>query len=67
LTYEEANAVLFDCIEYTKKSGDTQEKSEVSLSIIRILETLRSNSFISWEQARNILKLYNLEGYLLSF
>jgi N-acetylmuramic acid 6-phosphate etherase len=67
LTYEEANAVLFDCIEYTRNSGDIQEKSEVSLSIIRILETLKSNSFISWEQAKNILKLHSLEGYLLSF
>ncbi len=63
ITYEEANAVLFDAIEYLKKHP--QQIGEVALSIIRILECLKKNSYISYEEAIKIIETEGLESYLL--
>jgi N-acetylmuramic acid 6-phosphate etherase len=62
ISYAEANAVLFAAIEYTAEvSGQT---SEVSLSIIRILEALRTKKYIPWEDALHIAETQGLESYL---
>jgi N-acetylmuramic acid 6-phosphate (MurNAc-6-P) etherase len=63
ITYEEANAVLFDAIDYLKKHP--QQIGEVALSIIRILECLKKNSYISYEEAIKIIETEGLENYLL--
>ena len=63
ITYEEANAVLFDALDYLKKHP--QQIGEVALSIIRILECLKKNSYISYEEAIKIIETEGLENYLL--
>ena len=63
ITYEEANAVLFDAIDYLKKHP--QQIGEVALCIIRILECLKKNSYISYEEAIQIIETEGLENYLL--
>jgi N-acetylmuramic acid 6-phosphate (MurNAc-6-P) etherase len=64
ISYAEANEVLFNAIEYGKKTGKTGQSSEVALSIIRILEAVRKNSFVSWKEAETILESQGLEKYL---
>lgn len=68
LSYAEANAVLFDAIEYTKNSAKSgQQTSEVALSIIRILETVKTGKNLSWEQAEQIGSIQGLEAYLQNY
>lgn len=63
LSYAEANAVLFDAMEFTARKK-SEQTSEVALSIIRILESWRVRKFVSWEQSENILEQQGLEAYL---
>ena len=63
LSFEEANAVLFDAIDYIASIGSGQT-AEVALSIIRILESLKARDFVSWEQAQKVLETTGLEKYL---
>ena len=65
ITYDEANAVLFDAIDFLKKRG--RQTSEVELSIIRILETFRKKRGISWDQALQIAETEGLEHYLKTY
>jgi hypothetical protein len=62
LTYEQANAVLFEAMDYVKEKGG--QTSEVELSILRILEALRNNVFLEWEEVLKISGTIGLEGYL---
>lgn len=64
ISYADANALLFDAIEYGKKTQKTGENAEVGLCIIRILEALHKQAFISWEEAEAILHNQGLEEYL---
>jgi N-acetylmuramic acid 6-phosphate etherase len=64
VTFTEANAVLFDAIEYVQSSAAAQT-AEVALSIIRILEALNRKSIVSWEDARAILDQEGLAKFLL--
>ncbi len=65
ISYAEANAVLFDAIEYVKQNQKGgQQISEVALSIIRLLEASRSGKFVSWEQAEKLWRQYGLEAYM---
>ena len=66
ISYQEANAVLFDIIDYTKKSHNVEKNPQVALAIIRILEALRTHSFISLEDTKTLLQAKGLEGYLLA-
>lgn len=62
ITYDQANAVLYDTMDFVlKQVGQT---SEVELSIIRILEALRNDVFLGWEEALSISKTVGLEEYL---
>lgn len=65
ISYAEANALLFDCLEspVCQASG----RSEVELSIVRALEALRLKRFVSWERAIKIIKEKGLEAYLCRF
>jgi N-acetylmuramic acid 6-phosphate etherase len=66
VTYAQANAVLFDTIGFVrekKKAGD-QAAAEVSLAIVRILESLRLQRAVSYDEALASLKTGGLNGYL---
>jgi hypothetical protein len=62
ISYEEANAVLFEAMEFV--AGRDEQTSEVELSIIRILEALRKKRFIRWEEAVLVQKDIGLESFL---
>ncbi|MFB3815585.1 MAG: hypothetical protein ACE14L_15890 [Terriglobales bacterium] len=63
LTFAEANAVLFEAIDYVRSREMTQT-AEVALSIIRILEALRRGAPVTWDEARAILDSEGLAAYL---
>jgi len=62
ITYEQANAVLFEAMDFVSKQGE--QISEVELSIIRILEALRKKRTIGWEAALSVSETIGLEKYL---
>ncbi len=64
ISYSDANAVLFDAIDYAKKMQKTGQNSEVGLSIIRILEALKNKRVLSWEETELLLQKDGLETYL---
>jgi len=64
ISFSEANAVLFDAMDFVNSSNIGQT-AEVSLSIIRILEAFKRKSFVSWEDALKILERDGLENYLI--
>ena len=64
LTYKEANAVLFDIMAYDKKSKLQAEFSEVSVSIVRILESFKCQCNFSWGESIAILQHKTLRAYL---
>ena len=62
ITYEQANAVLFEAMDFVSKQGE--QISEVELSIIWILEALRKKRTIGWEAALSVSETIGLEKYL---
>jgi len=62
VTYDLANAVLFEAMDFA--GARTERISEVALSIIRILETLRRKHYVSWEDALSLAETEGLERYL---
>ena len=62
LTYAEANAVLFEALDFASKQGG--QASEVELSIIRILEGFKKKKYVSWQEAFLIAESTGLEKYL---
>ncbi len=67
ISYQEANAVLFDAISFVKDNVEAGQTAEVALSIIRILESLRLKRGASNENALSIVKNTGLSEYLSSF
>ena len=65
LTYHEANAVLFDAIEFHKRQAQADQLAEVAISIIRILESFKKQGVVSNEAAFTILQTQGLENYLI--
>jgi hypothetical protein len=65
ISYGEANAVLFDSIDYLQdKRQEAGQTAEVALTIIRILEALRQNRGLTSEEAFAIVKETGLSQYL---
>lgn len=62
ITYEQANAVLSEAMDFVAEQGG--QTSEVELCILRILETLRTRSAVSWDDALSISGTVGLEAYL---
>ena len=62
ISYDQANAVLFEALDFVGERGG--QTSEVELSILRILETLRTKRFVSWKDAFAISETVGLEAYL---
>jgi len=66
ISYGEANAVLFESMSYLKaKNVPTNFGSEVALSIIQILESLRQKLGLPQDEAYEIMKNKGLTNYLL--
>lgn len=63
VSFAEANAVLFEAIDYVR-SREMEQTAEVALSIIRILEGLRRGGPVAWDEARAILDGEGLASYL---
>lgn len=65
ISYAEANAVLFDTLEYTA-AHDTAV-SEVDLAVVRIVKMLRENKLVSLAEAHKIVAATGLDNYLSCF
>ena len=65
ISYGEANAVLFDAINYLKnKKKEAGQTAEVAFSIIRILESFRLEKGLIRSKTLNIVKETGLRRYL---
>lgn len=65
ISYGEANAVLFESMRYFRDNNPlTETGSEVALSIIHILESLRQKFGLSQDEAYEIMKNKGLTFYL---
>ncbi len=64
VSFSEANAVLFDAMEYVRSRGEGQT-AEVALSIIRIVEALDRRKAVSWHEAQHILDEEGLAQFLV--
>ncbi len=67
MRYAEANALLFNAMDYVKTTNNAAQASEVALSIIRVLESLKQQRTISWQKAEEILHKKSLGDYLLPY
>jgi N-acetylmuramic acid 6-phosphate (MurNAc-6-P) etherase len=67
IRYAEANAILYNAMEYMKSTHSSIQTPEVALSIIRVLESLKQQRAISWQQAEELLYKESLRDYLLPF
>jgi hypothetical protein len=66
ISYAEANAVLFDAIRFLGEHKDLggQTAAEVSLSIVRILESLRRGRAVTPDEALELARKAGLAAYL---
>ena len=65
LSYGEANAVLFECIRFLKdRKTPAGQTAEVALSIIHILECLRSGRAVPFESSLKIVETIGLRDFL---
>jgi hypothetical protein len=62
ITYGQANAVLLDAMDQT--ADRESQTSEVELSIVRILEAIRTGKPLHWDKAISICENTGLEEYL---
>ena len=67
ISYGEANAVLFDSIDYLRnRKREAGQTAEVALSIIRILESLRLQKNVSRYESLMLVRKPGLANYLSS-
>ena len=65
ITYAETNVILFEAMSFVQEClKKNKQISEVSISIVRIIEALKTKSYISWENALHMLETEGLENYL---
>ncbi|MFC2165711.1 hypothetical protein ACFLT2_12055 [Acidobacteriota bacterium] len=62
LSYAQANAVLFEALDFV--SDQAGQTSEVAMAIIRILESLKEKRNVPWKEALTIAETVGLESYL---
>ncbi|MFT4257419.1 MAG: hypothetical protein QM599_10740 [Pseudoxanthomonas sp.] len=67
LDYAQANAVLFDAIDWRRAQGERVTAPEVELAIVRVLESLRGKRGISWDDANALLQRQKLDAYLAAY
>ena len=67
VSYGEANAVLYDAIEYLRdKQAEGGQTAEVAFSIVRILESLKQKRGVGPDEALGIVRSAGLSAYLAS-
>lgn len=67
VSYGEANAVLYDAIEYLRdKQAEGGQTAEVAFSIVRILESLKQKRGVGPDEALGIVRNVGLSAYLAS-
>jgi N-acetylmuramic acid 6-phosphate (MurNAc-6-P) etherase len=64
VSFAEANAVLFEAIDYVQSVPQGQI-AEVAVSIVRILEAFERGAAVAWEEAREILEREGLPAFLV--
>jgi len=65
VTYGEANAVLYDAIDYLRgRQAETGQTAEVAFSIIRILESLKLKRGVGRAEALDLVRDVGLSAYL---
>lgn len=62
ISYGQANAVLFDAMDYVAER--VGQRGEVELAILRILEARRKNVYVGWDEALSLSETIGLEEYL---
>ena len=67
LRYEEANAVLFDTLDYLTSFEERTQESPVPISIIRVIESIRHNRFVEVSEADGVYAEWGLEKYLYNW
>lgn len=67
LGYAEANAVLFEAIEQRRTLADAAGLPEVELSVVAILEALKSGRPVDWRAAARLLRSQGLNRYLATY
>ncbi|WP_162374158.1 N-acetylmuramic acid 6-phosphate etherase family protein [Pseudoxanthomonas sangjuensis] len=67
LDYADANAVMFDAVDWRHDNAAQATAPEVELSIVRILESLRLQRGISWGEANALLQQRKLDDYLADY
>jgi len=65
VTYAQANAVLFRAMDWTAAKGG--ERSEVEMSILKILESRRRGRNVEWAACADLAEAPGLEGYLARY
>ena len=68
MSYEACNAVLYDVLRWAQETGKEGSIAEVALTIVRIVEAIKKEGEVSWEEAEQIFhnNESNLETYLNS-
>jgi len=65
ISYGEANAVLYDAIDYLKgREAEAGQTAEVAFSVIRILESLKQKRGVSRAEALDLVRTVGLSAYL---
>ena len=67
LSYAEANAVLFEAIEQRRNAAGASGLPEVELSVVAVLEALKTGTPVDWTAAATILRAGGLNRYLAPY
>jgi hypothetical protein len=67
LSYAEANAVLFEAIEQRRNAADASGLPEVELSVVAVLEALKTGTPVDWTAAATTLRAGGLNRYLAPY
>ncbi|WP_334179391.1 hypothetical protein [Pseudoxanthomonas sp.] len=67
LSYAEANAVLFDAIEQRRMAAGAAGLPEVELSVVAVLEALKTGTPVDWAAAATRLRTEGLNRYLAPY
>lgn len=67
LSYAEANAVLFDAIEQRRNAVGAAGLPEVELSVVAVLEALKTGKPVDWTAAAATLRAQGLNRYLAPY
>lgn len=67
LSYAEANAVLFEAIEQRRNAAGASGLPEVELSVVAVLEALKTGTPVDWNAAATTLRAGGMNRYLAPY